>query len=153
MTYTHPLPNGGTLTTEISTASEASIKAGLAEVARVAALVAPVSQVDAVVGEQAVAILERLRDLLGVESMGAVEAEVELMRGPDVLTEWPAGVLPGLWRYYRLDDNMKRRLTVEGRWYEDGGLIVFVDEMGSRRSWTAGHYKDGERFERVREEV
>ena len=81
MTYTHPLPNGGTLTAEISTASEASIKAGLAEVARVAALVAPVSQVDAVVGEQAVAILERLRDLLGVGSVGAVEAEVERMVG------------------------------------------------------------------------
>ena len=81
MTYAHPLPNGGTLTTEINTASEASIKAGLAEVARVAALVAPVSQVDAVVGEQAVAILERLRDLLGVESMGDVEAEVERMVG------------------------------------------------------------------------
>ena len=77
MTYTHPLPNGGTLTTEIDTVSEASIKAGLAEVARVAALVVPVSQVDSVVGEQAVAILERLRDLLGVASMGAVEAEVE----------------------------------------------------------------------------
>ena len=77
MTYAHPLPNGGTLTTKIDTASEASIKAGLAEVARVAALVAPVSQVDAVVGEQAVAILERLRDLLGVASIGAVEAEVE----------------------------------------------------------------------------
>lgn len=76
MTYTHPLPNGGTLTTEINTASEASTKAGLAEVARVAALVAPVSQVDAVVGEQAVAILERLRDLLGVWAIGAVEAEV-----------------------------------------------------------------------------
>ena len=77
MTYTHPLPNGGTLTTKIDTASEASIKAGLAEIARVAALVAPVSQVDAVVGEQAVAILERLRDLLGVGSMGDVEEKVE----------------------------------------------------------------------------
>jgi hypothetical protein len=77
MTYAHPLPNGGTLTTEINTASEASIKAGLAEVARVAALVAPVSQVDAVVGEQAVAILERLRDLLGVGLIGAVEEKVE----------------------------------------------------------------------------
>jgi len=77
VTYTHPLPNGGTLTAEINTASKASIRAGLAEVARVAALVAPVSQVDAVVGEQAVAILERLRDLLGVASMGDVEEKVE----------------------------------------------------------------------------
>lgn len=85
MTYAHPLPNGGTLTTKIDTASEASIKAGLAEVARVAALVAPVSQVDAVVGEQAVAILERLRDLLGVASIGAVEAEVERLHGLKVL--------------------------------------------------------------------
>ncbi len=36
----------------------------------------PPSQVDAVVGEQCVAILERLRDALGVASIGEVEAAV-----------------------------------------------------------------------------
>jgi len=81
VTYTKFLPNGATLTTEINTASPATIRAGLAEVERVAGILysapPPVSQVDAVVGEQAVAILERLRDLLGVESMGDVEEKVE----------------------------------------------------------------------------
>ncbi len=41
----------------------------------------PTSQVDAVVGEQAVAILERLRDALGVGSIGEVEAAVMGMFG------------------------------------------------------------------------
>jgi hypothetical protein len=70
VTYTHFLPTGGTLTTEINPASPATIRAGLAEVERVAGILCPahppVSQVDIVTGEQAVAILERLQSLLGV---------------------------------------------------------------------------------------
>lgn len=152
MTYAHPLPNGGTLTAEISTASEASIKAGLAEIARVAALVVPVSQVDAVVGEQAVAILERLRDLLGVASMGAVEAEVERMVGqtkttPDVVTEWPPDQLSGDWEYHHGGVIAGRWPAPVGAWKP--GPPVFVGVDGGE--WSIDDFADGERFERVKE--
>jgi hypothetical protein len=107
----------------------------------------PVSQVDIVTGEAAVAILERLRDLLGVESMGDVEAEVERMVGPDVLTEWPSAVLPGTWEYRRIGTLGRPLPVVTGTWLS--GEPTFVD--ASRNGYDADGFCGGERFVRIRE--
>ena len=150
MTYAHPLPNGGTLTTKIDTASEASIKAGLAEIARVAALVAPVSQVDAVVGEQALAILERLRNLLGVASIGAVEAGVERLAKPETVTAWPTVALDGRWLYHQHDRESGHFYNpAPGRWTTVDEEVVFVSDAGLR--WYLSDFISRERFTRIRE--
>lgn len=171
MTYIHRLPTGE-LSVRINPASDATVNASLSDVERVANLIkawdveaetrrneaqaakeqangAPdVSQVDIVVGEQAVAILERLRDLLGVPSLGAVEAEVERMAMvPEVVTEWPPEALPGVWKHHRVGTLDRRLPPLAGRWVAN--RPVFEDAKGNQHECITFCF--GERFERVKE--